>query len=250
MPRYFLEVAYKGTNYAGFQIQQNALTIQEEIEKAFLIFFNEKVDLTGSSRTDAGVHSLQNFFHFDFHLPISTKILYNLNSIIPVDIVLKNIYEVKEDAHSRFLADAREYEYFIYQSKNPFLQDRAWFYPFPLDIVKLNEAAKALMNYQNFTSFSKKNTQVNNFICTIYTSQWTQKNDSLVYTVKANRFLRGMVKALVGTMMQVGKGNISLDKFCEIIESQNCNLANFTPPSHGLFLVNVFYPEDVLKNKL
>ncbi|MFY8129110.1 MAG: tRNA pseudouridine(38-40) synthase TruA [Chitinophagaceae bacterium] len=246
MPRYFIEVAYNGKNYAGFQVQQNANTIQSEIEKAFEIFFYQRIELTGSSRTDAGVHALQNFYHLDTNIALQHKHIYNLNAILPQDIVIKNIYSVAIDAHCRFLANYRSYEYFIYQTKNPFLRETAWHFPFTINFDVLQQAAAALKKYKDFTTFSKKHTQVNNFNCEILHSQWVQQNNCLVYQVKANRFLRGMVKGLVGTMLQVGRENLSLDRFKEIIEAKNCNLANFTPPSHGLFLVEVNYPDGVL----
>ena len=248
MPRYFIEVAYKGTNYSGFQIQQNANSIQAEIEKALKIFFKKDFELTGSSRTDAGVHALQNFFHFDFDekLNFENDFQYNLNSLLPRDIVIKKIFPVKDNAHCRFDAISREYKYFIYQQKDPFLQDTAFYYPYKLDLDKLNEAAKQVIKYDDFTSFSKRNTQVKSFICKIEKSEWYFERNLLVYNVIANRFLRGMVKGLVGTMLRVGTNKISLNEFTEIIKSKDCNQADFTPPSHGLFLNSVNYNFDLL----
>lgn len=245
MHRYFLEVAYKGTQYSGFQVQSNANSIQTETEKALEIYFKQKISLTGSSRTDAGVHALQNFFHFDTEIVISKNDLYRLNAILPKDIVAKNMFTVKPDAHCRFDALSREYQYFIYQSKDPFKADRAWFYPYKTDINILQEAATIVKQYNDFTSFSKRNTQVKNFLCTIEHSEWTMKNGSLIYTVRANRFLRGMVKGLVGTMLKAGRKLITLDEFKNIIESKDCTAANFTPPAHGLFLAAVTYPKDI-----
>lgn len=241
MPRYFIEVAYKGTNYNGFQIQQNANTIQAEVEKALFILFKIKLELTGSSRTDAGVHALQNFFHLDTEIILLSKHIYNLNAILPNDIILKTITQVKDDKHCRFAAESREYKYFIYTSKNPFLEDRAYYYPYKLNIVLLHQAAAILPTYKNFAAFSKKHTQVNNFICNIFISKWILENDCLVFNVKSNRFLRGMVRALVATMLKVGRGQISLQQFKEIIESENCASAFFDTPAHGLFLVKVDY---------
>ena len=245
MPRYFIEVAYKGTRYAGFQIQQNANTIQAEIEKALKIFFKEDIILTPSSRTDAGVHALSNYFHFDSRsLPpreILINMTYNLNSILPDDIVVKQIYEVANNIHSRFNALSRSYKYAIYQNKDPFVADRAYYYPYNLDITKLQMAADAIMNYEDFTSFSKKNTQVKTFICTIIKSEWTLKDNLTVYNVEANRFLRGMVRGLVGTMLKVGTGKISIADFCTIIESKDCTKADFSVPPQGLFLLDVRY---------
>ncbi len=241
MPRYFLEVSYKGTNYSGFQVQQNANTIQAEVEKALQILFKQRFELTGSSRTDAGVHALQNFFHFDTNILIGQKNVYNLNAILPDDIVAKNIVEVSNDKHCRFAAESREYKYFIYTNKNPFVEDRAYYLPYKLNIDLLHQAAEILKQYQDFTSFSKKHTQVNNFNCNIFISQWLFEGDCLVYNVKANRFLRGMVRALVATMLKVGKGQISIAEFKKIIEAKDFARAYFDTPAHGLFLVKVDY---------
>jgi len=246
MPRYFIRVAYRGTNYAGFQIQDNANSVQAEVEKSLRIFFRASFQLTGSSRTDAGVHALCNYFHFDAEeLPGKEKLakaIYHLNAILPRDIVIKDIYPVTDTAHSRFDALSREYQYFLYQSKNPFLEDRAFFYPYPLDMNRLNEAAALLMEYQDFTSFSKRNTQVKTFICQVTHSQWFLKNDCIVYNVKADRFLRGMVRGLTGTMLRVGTHRITIADFRRIIESRDCARADFSVPPQGLFLIDVIYP--------
>lgn len=241
MPRYFLELAYKGTNYNGFQIQQNANTIQAEVEKALQILFKKKIELTGSSRTDAGVHALQNFFHFDTDIEISNNHTYNLNAILPNDIVANKILLVNDDKHCRFAAESREYKYYIYTSKNPFLADRAYYYPYKLNVELLHTASKLLLNYHDFTSFSKKHTQVNNFNCNVFISQWIETDDCLIFNVKANRFLRGMVRALVATMLKVGREQISIDGFKQIIEAKDCSKAFFDTPAHGLFLVKVDY---------
>jgi tRNA pseudouridine38-40 synthase len=241
MPRYFLEVAYKGTNYNGFQIQQNANTIQAEVEKSLQTLFKQNFDLTGSSRTDAGVHALQNFFHFDTDIVITAKHIYNLNAIIPNDIIVKKITQVADDKHCRFAAESREYKYHIYTSKNPFLEDRAYYFPYKLDVDLLHQAAAILLTYTDFTSFSKKHTQVNNFNCNIFISRWIEQNDCLVFNVKSNRFLRGMVRALVATMLKVGRGQITIEQFKNIIESKDCASAFFDTPAHGLFLVKVDY---------
>lgn len=246
--RYFIETSYKGTAYSGFQVQQNSNTIQGEIEKALSIYFKRTFHLTGSSRTDAGVHALQNYFHFDtgellsasFNLQLKDSV-YHLNAILSRDIVIKRIFSVKDDAHCRFDALSREYQYFIYQQKDPFLEDRAFYYPYKLDMDKLNEAAGILLNKKDFTSFSKRNTQVNNFNCDIIKSEWNLNNETLVYAVKGNRFLRGMVKGLVGTMLHVGTQKISLSDFKDIIESRDCTKADFSVPPHGLFLIKVEY---------
>jgi tRNA pseudouridine38-40 synthase len=252
MPRYFLEVSYKGTGYSGFQQQDNANSIQAEVEKAILILLKEKVVLTGSSRTDAGVHALQNYFHFDTALSVDqwnsitgeAQFIYKMNAILPAGIVVKKLIQVKENAHCRFDALNREYNYFIYKTKNPFLSDRAFFFPYRLDLEKMRIAADLVKQYSDFTSFSKRNTQVKTFNCEIQQSEWVIENNCLVYKVKANRFLRGMVRALTATMLMVGRNKISIERFRHIIEAKDCTKATFAVPSHGLFLVAVNYPKN------
>jgi tRNA pseudouridine38-40 synthase len=248
MSRYFLEVSYKGTNYSGFQSQQNTgKTIQAEIENAFLILQKTAINLTGSSRTDAGVHALQNFFHFDIEDPMHPQFIYKINAILPGDIVVKQLIAVKADAHCRFDAVNREYKYFIYRRKDPFLKDRAFYFPYKLDIDKLNAAAAIVKEYQDFTSFSKRNTQVKTFICDIIESEWVWENDCLIYYVKANRFLRGMVRALTATMLKVGRGKMNVEDFRRTIELKDCTKATFSVPADGLFLVSVNYSPGYFK---
>lgn len=241
MSRYFLELSYKGTAYSGFQSQHNANTIQAEVEKAFQVLQKQPVVLTGSSRTDAGVHAFQNFFHFDYDGEIHPHFSYKFNAILPPDIVLKNITRVADDAHCRFDAVSREYRYFIYREKNPFYSDRAFYFPYKLDMEKMEEAAALLKEYDDFTSFSKRNTQVKTFRCILLKSEWKREGDQLIYTVRGNRFLRGMVRALTATMLRVGRGKISLDDFRSVIEARDCTKASFAVPAHGLFLMKVEY---------
>ncbi|MFY7839715.1 MAG: tRNA pseudouridine(38-40) synthase TruA, partial [Lacibacter sp.] len=213
MPRYFLELSYKGEKYSGFQVQQNAVTIQSEVEKAFAVFFRKTVELTGSSRTDTGVHALQNYFHFDWQDEFPQQAIYNLNAILPADIVIKSVKEVASDAHCRFHATAREYKYFIYDAKNPFIDDRAWYFPYKLNIDHLNSCAQKILANKDFSAFSKRNTQVKTFQCSIIESEWLYEDGCLVYHVKANRFLRGMVRGLVGTMVRVSRGGMGMAVF-------------------------------------
>ena len=245
--RYFLEVSYKGTNYSGFQSQINANTIQTEVEKALQILLKKRIELTGSSRTDAGVHANQNFFHFDIETGLSPRLLYNLNAILPADIAAKNLLKVKDDSHCRFDAISREYKYFIYNNKNPFLTDKAFYFPYSLDLESMQVAAKIIKKYSDFTSFSKRNTQVKTFECDIKESEWVVEDECIVYKVVANRFLRGMVRALTATMLKLGRKKMDLDSFKKIIESKDCTLANFAVPSHGLFLIEVAYPQNYFK---
>lgn len=254
MPRYFIEVSYKGTKYAGFQVQKNAVTIQSEVEKALFTRFRKPIHLTGSSRTDAGVHALQNFFHFDTDEELFDEesitftkrfqqIFYALNSILPDDIVINRLYKVDKQFHCRFDAISREYKYYIIPQKNPFYKETAYYYPYKIDIDKMQKAASVIKETKDFTSFSKRNTQVHNFICSLIKSEWVIEKDLLIYNVIGNRFLRGMVKGLVGTMLKVGTGKIDLNQFKEIIESKNCVYADFSVPSRALFLIEVKYPE-------
>jgi len=242
--RYFLELAYKGTNYSGFQSQENANTIQAEVEKAFHTLQRNAVELVSSSRTDAGVHALQNYFHFDYAGQLHPELVYKLNAILPGDIVIKSVKQVADDAHSRFDAMSRYYNYFIYRQKNPFLRDRAFYYPYRLDMELMHQAAAILKEYDDFTSFSKRNTQVKTFNCRISRSEWLWENDCLVYHVEANRFLRGMVRALTATMLRLGRGKFTLDDFRRIIESKDNTRAHFDVPGCGLFLIKVSYPGD------
>lgn len=233
---------YKGTAYSGFQVQANAVTVQSVLEESLQLYFRKKIALTGSSRTDAGVHAMQNYFHFDYEGEVPARFLYNMNAMLPADIVVKSLRQVDDEAHCRFDAKAREYAYYLYGSKDPFRDDRAWYYPYALDLQALDRAAAVFMEYEDFTSFSKRNTQVKTFRCTIEESWWEKREDGyLVYHVRANRFLRGMVRGLVGTMLQVGRGKIGEVELRNIIESKDCTKANFTTPAHGLFLVRVIY---------
>lgn len=246
MPRFFIEVAYKGTHYAGFQKQDNANSIQSEVEKALATYFRQPLELTGSSRTDAGVHARQNFFHFDTDLPQLTaadasKTVYHLNAILPSDIVVKSIKQVAESAHSRFDAKSRTYKYSIYQFKDPFLKDIAFYYPYKTDINILNTLAQELLGHNDFQSFSKRNTQVHTFNCHIYTCEWSHQDGLLVYTVTANRFLRGMVKAMVGTMLKSAAKTDPLLHLKNVLVAKDATMANFAVPSHGLCLQKVSY---------
>jgi tRNA pseudouridine38-40 synthase len=249
MGRYFIELCYQGTAYHGFQEQENANTIQGELSKALTIFYRERFEITGSSRTDAGVHARQNYFHLDTNIEIDDKHMYNINALLPPDIAVRSIREVGATAHCRFDAVARSYTYCIYGEKDPFMRDRGWFYPYPLDISIMQEAASLIKEYHDFTSFSKRNTQVYTFNCDIMESRW-EVNDNrekgagynLMYHVKANRFLRGMVRGLVATMVKLGRGQIDLAGFRHIIEAKDCTKADFSSPPQGLCLERVWYP--------
>ena len=245
MPTYFLSLAYKGTRFAGFQIQDNAITIQGQVERAMATYLRENVQLTGSSRTDAGVHANRNFFHFSIDCQLKDECVYHINAILPPDIAITGIYPVPEGSHSRFDAIGRRYKYYIYNSKNPFLDDRSWFYPYPMDLSSLNQAASSLLGLHDFTSFAKRRTQVYTHMCTISVCQWHETADGWVFTVEGNRFLRGMVRALVGTMVKVGRQKISVESFQNVLLSKDSAMADFTAPGHGLFLDDVIYSSEI-----
>lgn len=246
MPRFFIEVSYKGTKYGGFQRQDNAITIQSAVEDALKIYFRLQFQLTGSSRTDAGVHARQNFFHFDADAiplqPDYRKVVYHLNAILPPDIAVNRLFPVKDDAHCRFDALSRTYQYTVYREKDPFLQDVAYYYPFKLDEQILTACAEQFLAHTYYEAFSKKNVQVFTYNCEIFVSKWIFTGDRLTFNVTANRFLRGMVKGMVGTMLKVATKKQSPDCITGIIESRNPARVNFAVPSHGLSLMEVRFP--------
>lgn len=241
MSRYFIEVSYKGTAYAGFQVQENAVTVQEMVERALEVFLRQKVSLTGSSRTDTGVHALQNYFHFDFDGRLDDRNVYNINSLLPGDIAVKSVVPVGDNAHCRFDAIARQYMYRVYHKKDPFIADRAYYYPYAVDIERMGDAAAVVKEYSEFGAFSKRNTQAKTRTCSVIKSEWVKENEEIVYYVKANRFLRGMVRGLVGTMLQVGRKKITVEKFREIIEKGESKYVDFSVPGSGLCLQSVEY---------
>lgn len=243
MGRYFLEVGYKGTAYSGFQVQKNANTVQAEIEKAFLTVQRSSINLTGSSRTDAGVHALQNFFHFDFTEPLHHQLAYKMNAVLPKDIVVKNIFPVVDRVHSRFDAISREYEYRIYKTKNPFLTDTALYFPYKLDLDLMEKAAHVIAIQTNFFAFSKTNTQVKNYNCIIYESKWIKKDGLYIYSIKGNRFLRGMVRSLTASMLMVGRNKWAIEDLKKFFDA-NSKKCTVSIAAHGLYLMKVNYPEN------
>lgn len=246
MHRYFIEVMYKGSNYSGLQTQTNAISIQSVIEDAFQKVLRKSIQLTGSSRTDAGVHALQNFFHVDMDCKFPIEKIYNINAVLPMDIAIKNMYAVPPQTHCRFNAISRKYKYFITTQKNPFIRDRSHYYPYTLDIALLQQAATIIQTETNFIAFSKKHTQVNNFICTIQKSQWSTTQYGYIYTIQANRFLRGMVRAIVATMLHIGRRSLTIQNFKNIFQQNEYQWVDFSAPPQGLFLVKVDYPLGLL----
>ena len=241
--RYFIHLAYHGTAYHGWQIQPNAVSVQETLNKAFSVLLQSEMNLMGAGRTDTGVHAREMYAHFDtdttFDIP---TLVHKLNSFLPKDIVIYDIIPVHDDAHTRFDATKRTYEYHIHQFKNPFLDELSWYFHQTLDINLMNQAAQILQNYTDFECFSKVNTDVNTFDCTIFEAHWKRgENNQLVFTVSANRFLRNMVRSIVGTLINVGLHKITLDDFTKIIESKSREKAGFSVPAHGLYLTKIEY---------
>lgn len=241
--RYFIKLAYKGTNYFGWQYQPDAISVQETLNKALSTLLKTNIDILGAGRTDSGVHAKEMFAHFDYETEIDTqKIVHKLNSFLPKDIAIFDLIKVHNDAHARFDATKRTYEYLIHTKKNAFESDDSWYYSLPLDVEKMNEACKILFEYTDFECFSKTHTDVNTFNCKIFEANWKQNEDKLVFTIAADRFLRNMVRAIVGTMINIGSGKVSLNDFRKIIESKNRSKAGFSVPAHGLYLTKIEYP--------
>lgn len=246
MSRYFLEVMYKGTGYAGFQTQQNAVSIQGDIDKALSLLLKTNIRTTGSSRTDAGVHAFQNYVHFDVDAPLKADLGYKLNAILSQNIAIVGIYQSPGDAHARFDAVSRSYLYRIYHFKNPFLKESGYYFPYPLQENILKETAEIIKEYGDFTSFSKRNTQVKTFVCKIKEAYWEKQGGQYIFHITADRFLRGMVRGLVGTMLKAGRGKTTMPDFRKILDAKDNRLADFSVPSQGLFLTGVHYPEGLL----
>lgn len=247
MKRYFLELCYDGASFGGFQIQNNVDTIQGGVQAALKTLYREDIELTGASRTDAGVHALQNFFHFDTDTTITQKQVYNLNAILPNTIVIKAIYEVPPTAHCRFDATTRSYIYKLHTQKDPFLEGRSWYYPFPIDFNLLNQATQTLLNFTHYESFSKKNTSVNTFECSVSKALWQVEGTNLYFHIDSNRFLRGMIRGLVGTLLQVGRGQITVEEWMDIVASNNEQRVDFSTPAYGLYLSAIQYPDFLKK---
>lgn len=241
--RYFLKIAYDGSPYCGWQMQPNALTVQQKLQETMQLFCNLFGDTLGCGRTDTGVHAKEFYLHFDCQSPILNhdEFIYKLNRVLPESIAVYHLYQVGEKAHCRFDAISRTYEYHILQHKNPFVKN-AWYNAADLNINLMNEGGKLLMEYEDFTSFSKTNTQVFTNNCHITQAHWEQKGDSLVFTIQANRFLRNMVRAVVGSLIDLGKEKNDLNHFKSIIESKNRSKAGVSVPAQGLFLTQVNYP--------
>lgn len=244
--RYFLDISYKGTNYHGWQIQNNARTIQGYLEDALGKLLRTKTAVTGSGRTDAGVHALQQIAHFDGDTELSPEqITYKLNAILPNDIVVNACFEMKEEAHARFSAEERGYEYRISLERTPFSTNELLYVPYQLDVELMNQAAAKLIGKQDFESFSKVKTEVNHFYCDLRHAYWELNGHDLKFSVKANRFLRGMIRALVGTLIDVGRGKLTVQDFVAILEAKDRTKAGKAASPDGLYLNQVDYPKEI-----
>ncbi len=255
--RYFIELAYDGTKYHGWQIQQNAVSVQELLNKAIATIWRQPIETTGCGRTDTGVHAREFFAHFDVidHSPLTDdsdshgqltldygQKIRGLNSLLPADIAIKNIIPVHEDAHARFDATQRSYQYHIHFHKDPFLHGYSWMVRDEPDILLMNQAAAIIMEYTDFSCFSKSNTQVKTNNCKITRAEWVETEKGIVFHISADRFLRNMVRAIVGTLMMVGKHEIEPEAVRVIIESKNRSNAGTSVPACGLYLTEVKYP--------
>jgi len=243
--RYFLELAYKGTNYHGWQVQPNAVTVQELLDDALnKAIRGEDIHVVGAGRTDTGVHASYFVAHIDVNKEIedTDRVVHKLNRILPDDIVVYSVTNVPDEAHSRFSALERKYHYFLTTNRNPFHLDLVYRATFEPNFGKMNEAAKLFYEYTDFTSFSRLHTDVKTNNCKVSFAEWKPYKDMWVFTITADRFLRNMVRAIVGTLLDVGKGRISIDDFRKVIESKDRGKAGTSAPAHGLFLADIVYP--------
>lgn len=244
--RFFIEFSYSGTNYHGWQRQPSQTSIQERFEDCISKILSSNISLTAAGRTDTGVHAKKMFAHFDYDKEFDfLKTIHQLNSFLPNDISVRNIFRVNDDDHARFSATSRTYRYVLINKKDPFMQKRAYYLINKLDIKKMNEACKYLLCNDDFKSFSKSKTDVKTYICDIQEAYWTQvDDDTFIFKIKANRFLRNMVRAIVGTLIEVGQNIITIDQFKDIILSKNRGRAGYSVPAHGLYLSEVEYEID------
>ena len=245
--RYFLYFSYKGTAYHGWQIQPNGISVQEVLTRALCTILRAGIELVGAGRTDTGVHARFMVAHFDLEseLPVQFDLIAKLNSFLPKDIAVMKFVEVQTDAHARFDAISRRYEYHVVTQKSVFRNELAARISHGLDFEAMNRAATTLMEYRDFTSFSKLHTDVKTNNCSITIAQWTFKEDEWVFTIQADRFLRNMVRAITGTLFEVGRGKMSLDEFKAVIESKDRCKAGTSVPAHGLYLVDIQYPDSI-----
>lgn len=241
--RYFIHFSYFGKHYHGWQVQPNATSVQGELTKALSLLLKSEIEIIGAGRTDSGVHAKEMYAHFDFNNEINSKeLIKKLNSFLPKDIAVFDIFRVNDDAHARFDASRRTYEYHIHLQKDAFREDFSWYFYKNLDVQRMNKASEVLLKYIDFQCFSKSNTDVFTYNCNIVEAFWKKEGNQLVFTVSADRFLRNMVRAIVGTLIGVGLHKVSIEQFEEIIKSKNRSKAGFSVPAHGLYLTKIEYP--------
>ena len=247
--RFFLTLSYRGTAYRGWQVQDNALSVQQALQGALSVLLGAPTEVVGAGRTDAGVHAARYVAHFDTdsQKPMDQDFTYHLNAILPKDIAVHTVQRVKEEAHARFSATLREYKYFIVSEKDPFRVETAYHYPQVLNLEKMNEAAAALPEYTDFAAFCKLHGGNKTTLCRLQASLWVREGNALIYTVSSDRFLRNMVRAIVGTLIDVGRGKLTPDEFRRVVESGNRSAAGTSAPPQGLFLTDVRYPEDIFE---
>lgn len=244
--RYFVDLSYRGTAFHGWQLQPNAHTVQAEVQDALSTILQKPMEVTGSGRTDAGVHAVQQVAHFDAELSMKTdQLIYRLNGLLPPEVSINAIQSVKPDAHARFDAGSRAYQYLIHQKKNPFKEGLSYYFPKALSAERIREALPIINSWKNFQAFSKVHTDVNHFDCEIFDLWWEETNDGYQFSVSANRFLRGMVRAMVGTLLEIGLGRMTYNELKAVLESGNRSLAGRAVPPHGLYLAAVKYPSSV-----
>lgn len=245
--RYFLFFSYNGKSYHGWQKQKKSVTIQQKVEESLSIALKQKIEVVGAGRTDSGVHAKQMVAHFDFDVKIenSKNLVYKLNQLLFNDISVKSIKLVKQDAHARYDAISRTYEYHITREKDVFLNELSYYINFSLKIEKISKAIEMLSSYNDFKSFSKSKTDVTNYICEIIDIKWLESDQGYVFIITANRFLRNMIRAIVGTLLDIGSGKTSLDDLVNIIESKNRSMAGYSVPAKGLFLAKINYPDKI-----
>lgn len=244
MKRYFIRLAYNGGNYHGWQIQENAHTVQAELNEKLSLILGEQINVVGCGRTDTGVHAKAFYAHFESESVKNSLVdlRYKLDRFLPFDIVVFDVFEVASDMHARFSAINRTYRYYINQVKNPFLNGQSFFYHGPLDVENMKTASSYLFDYEDFTSFSKLHTQTNTNNCKIQLANWGSNNDQLIFTITADRFLRNMVRAIVGSLLEIGKGKLEPDDLKTIIEARDRSKAGYSVPAEGLFLEEITYP--------
>lgn len=252
--RYFIQLSYNGTPYHGWQRQPNAVTVQQSIEEALSTILRTPITIMGAGRTDTGVHASMMYAHVNliktkdntvYTEEELTQLIYKLNSFLPASIAIKAIIPVREEAHARFDATYRSYLYRISPTKNPFTQERAYYYKLPLDVQRMQEASNILLDYKDFECFSRSNTDVNTYLCDIKKASWQEIEGEYHFTITADRFLRNMVRAIVGTVLDIGQGKQPISWMHEVIKGKNRSLAGASAPAHGLYLTDIGYPEHI-----